>query len=232
MADGDGPTSHNYELRAMGLRGDDEDDLAADAKELFGSNAAIDLDAGVQGLPQGQAGSESVITGTASGSGACRKRRASTSKVWKDFTEIYEVIDGKERRTGAKCRHCKKDFTVKSTHGTDHLIRHISIYPILKGRSTMAESQLKFNPDGSVRTWNYSLDIAHTQLCRLIARLDLPLCIGETDAFEEYITTTHNSRFYHVSRQTTTRDFAKYFNDHNAQLVESFEICMLCCSYF
>jgi hypothetical protein len=96
----------------------------------------------------------------------------------------------------------------------------------------MAESQLKFNPDGSVRTWNYSLDIAHTQLCRLIARLDLPLCIGETDAFEEYITTTHNSRFYHVSRQTTTRDFAKYFNDHNAQLVESFEICMLCCSYF
>jgi hypothetical protein len=37
----------------MGLRGDDEDDLAADAKELFGSNAAIDLDADVQGLPLG-----------------------------------------------------------------------------------------------------------------------------------------------------------------------------------
>jgi hypothetical protein len=55
----------------------------------------------------------------------------------------------------------------------------------------------------------------------LIARLDLPLCIGETDAFEEYITTAHNLRFCHVSRQTTTRDFAKYFNDRRAQLIES-----------
>jgi hypothetical protein len=56
MADGDDPTSHNYELRAMGLHRDDEDDLAADAKELFGSNTAIDLDADIQGLPQGRPG--------------------------------------------------------------------------------------------------------------------------------------------------------------------------------
>jgi hypothetical protein len=215
----------------MGLRGDDEDDLATDAEELFGSNVAIDLDADVQGLPHGPsaqpAGSESVSTSAASGSGSSRKRRSSTSKAWKDFEEIYEVIDGKERRIGAKCRHCKKDFTGKSTHGTGyyhgtgHLLRHIPICPILKGRSVMAQSQLNFNPDGSVRTWEYSLDIARTWLCRLIARLDLPLCIGETDTFEEYITTAHHPRFYRVSRQTTTRDFAKYFNDCRAQLVES-----------
>ena len=37
----------------MGLRGDDEDDLGADAKKLLGSNAAINLDADVQGIPQG-----------------------------------------------------------------------------------------------------------------------------------------------------------------------------------
>ena len=36
--------SYNNELRSMGFRGDDEDDLSADAAELFGSNAAIDLD--------------------------------------------------------------------------------------------------------------------------------------------------------------------------------------------
>ncbi|RLM62203.1 hypothetical protein C2845_PM14G06120 [Panicum miliaceum] len=59
MADGDDPTSHNYELQALGLRGDDEDNLAADVEELFGSNAGIDLDADVQGLSQGQTGSES-----------------------------------------------------------------------------------------------------------------------------------------------------------------------------
>jgi hypothetical protein len=37
----------------------------------------------------------------------------------------------------------------------------------------MAQSQLKFNPDGSVRTWEYNPDVARTQLCRLIARFDL-----------------------------------------------------------
>jgi hypothetical protein len=51
----------------------------------------------------------------------------------------------------------------------------------------MAQSQLKFNPDGYIRTWEYSSNVACTHLCRLIARLDLPLFISETDAFEEYI---------------------------------------------
>jgi hypothetical protein len=54
MADGDDPTSHNYELWMMGLRGDDEEDLSMDAEELFGgSNEAIDHDPEVQTLPQG-----------------------------------------------------------------------------------------------------------------------------------------------------------------------------------
>jgi hypothetical protein len=34
----------------------------------------------------------------------------------------------------------------------------------------------------------------------LIARLDLPLGIGETDAWEEYIVRAHNPRFTKVSR--------------------------------
>ena len=83
----------------------------------------------------------------------------------------------------------------------------------------MAQSQLKFNPDGSVHLWEYKPEVARTQLCRLIARLDLPICIGESDAFEEYITTAHNPRFAKVSRQTTTRDFAKYFTERRAELV-------------
>ena len=44
------PTTHNYELRVMDLYENDEEDLDADAEELFGSNAAIDLDPKVQGL--------------------------------------------------------------------------------------------------------------------------------------------------------------------------------------
>ena len=37
MADGDDPTSTNYELRMMGLRGDDEDDLEDGRAELLGT---------------------------------------------------------------------------------------------------------------------------------------------------------------------------------------------------
>jgi len=39
MADGDNPTSTNYELRMMGLRGDDKDDLEDGRMELFGTVA-------------------------------------------------------------------------------------------------------------------------------------------------------------------------------------------------
>jgi hypothetical protein len=47
----------------------------------------------------------------------------------------------------------------------------------------------------------------------LIAKLDLPLGIGETDAWEEYIVRSHNPRFVKVFRQTTTRDIGRLFNE-------------------
>ena len=55
----------------------------------------------------------------------------------------------------------------------------------------------------------------------MIAREDLPVCFGESAAFEEYIKLAHNPRFVPVSRQTTTRDFVKYFNEHRSKLLES-----------
>jgi hypothetical protein len=48
--------------------------------------------------------------------------------------------------------------------------------------------------------------LLETELCHLIARLDLPLCFGEYVAFQEYITLAHNHMFVKSSRQTTTRD--------------------------
>jgi hypothetical protein len=79
---------------------------------------------------------------------------------------------------------------------------------------------LSFNADGHVRHWEYNADVARTQLCRLIASLDLPLCFGESAAFEEYIKVSYNPRFS-TSRQTTTRDFTKYFNDCRAKIINS-----------
>jgi hypothetical protein len=45
----------------------------------------------------------------------------------------------------------------------------------------------------------------------LIARLDLPLGIDDTDAWEDYIVRAHNPRFVRTSRRTTTRDLGKLF---------------------
>jgi hypothetical protein len=81
---------------------------------------------------------------------------------------------------------------------------------------------LSFSSDGSVRHWEYSANRARTGLCRLIARLDLPLCVGAHPAFEEYIRDCHNPRFTHVSAQTTTRDFIKYHSGLHEKLIASF----------
>ena len=79
---------------------------------------------------------------------------------------------------------------------------------------------LRYNADGTVFRWEYNAEVARVQLYRLIARLDLPLCFGEFDAFEDYIKTAHNPRHTNVSRQTTTRDMDKYFKQKHAKIVE------------
>ena len=129
---------------------------------------------------------------------------------------------GKEVRVGAKCKHCKKLYSGLSSGGTGHLSRHIPKCPVLKGcRATGAQSLLQFNSDGSVANWEYSPEVARVQLVRLIARLDLPLGFGESEAFDDYITTAHNPMFTPCSRQTTTRDLTKYFNEHRDKLVDT-----------
>ena len=59
----------------------------------------------------------------------------------------------------------------------------------------MSQSQKKFNPDGSMHNWEYCLEVAGTLLCRLIARLGVHVCMGETEAFEKYIKIAHNPSF-------------------------------------
>ena len=38
-----------------------------------------------------------------------------------------------------------------------------------------------------VLDWEYNADVARSEMCRLICRLDLPICLAESSAFEEYI---------------------------------------------
>jgi hypothetical protein len=70
----------------------------------------------------------------------------------------------------------------------------------------------------------YSSEVARTELVRLIAREDLPLSFGESDAFQEYIVRAHNPKFVKYSRQTTTRDFVKHYNGCVEKLIVVFKL--------
>ncbi|WVZ77162.1 hypothetical protein U9M48_025060 [Paspalum notatum var. saurae] len=131
----------------------------------------------------------------ASASGSRARRRAPTSKVWLEFEEVTEIHGGREVRVSAICLHCKGTSFAKSSFGTRHLRRHLDLCPPKKEKD------------------------AH-ELCRLIARLDLPLCFGESDAFQGYITNAHNPKFVKSSRQTTARDLIGLYNNRVEQLVD------------
>ena len=63
----------------------------------------------------------------------------------------------------------------------------------------------------------------------MLARLDVPISLGESYAFEEYFRTAHNLKFVSVSRQTTTRDMLKYFSDWKVKLVETISSASVNC---
>jgi hypothetical protein len=85
------------------------------------------------------------------------------------------------------------------------------------------QSRLAMNVDGMHKVYDASR--ARNELCRLIARLDLPLGNGDTHAWEDYIKIAHNPRFQKVSTQTTTRDMHKLFADQRALLTHPLTSC-------
>jgi hypothetical protein len=82
----------------------------------------------------------------------------------------------------------------------------------------MVQAKLALNANG-LANWKYDPMVARIELCRLIARLDLPLGIGETQAWSDCIKNAHNPLFKGLSRQTTTRDMAKLYEEQRAMLL-------------
>ena len=217
----------NDVLRACGLAGDNEDDLASGGEALFGSSAApINVDGGDDAGAAGGAGAETSppvmpsSTPSASTGTSVRLKRV-RSGSWNDFEEIFEDSPtGRKVRVAAKCLHCSHVLSARSAAGTGHLLRHQKVCVAKAKHASMIQSRLQYNADGSVKSWDYKPDVARRELCRLIARLDLPLEFGYEKTFEEYIHRAHNPRFVSVSRQTTTRDLEKYFLDRRYSLIE------------
>ncbi|XP_066358138.1 zinc finger BED domain-containing protein RICESLEEPER 2-like [Miscanthus floridulus] len=192
------------------LEVEDDDDIRDDATGLFG----VDLgDCSVPndvGEGDGGGGADSTDTHGTSSAG---KR---TSAVWVDFEEIKE----NDIRIAAICKMCGKRYTARSAAGTGHLLRHQASCKKKHDHARRVQSRLALNPDG-LHNWKYDPVVARTELCRLIARLDLPLGIGETQDWEDYIKRAHNPQFEKISRQTTTRDLGKLFAGQRAMLMNS-----------
>jgi hypothetical protein len=187
----------------------------------IGNDDAPGADTGIGSTSPTAADGSSIGTGTSGSMGANASRKR--SKVWNDFEELTNLVNGKRVRYSALCKYCKRIFSAKSSCGTVHLLRHNCTAKKEQQRSSIVQSLLKYNPDGSLVQWEYSPAVARTELCRLLAREDLPLWFGESDAFQEYITKAHNPKFVKSSRQTTTRDLIKLYNERVLKLIESFK---------
>jgi hypothetical protein len=209
----------NEERRMLGMAGDDaDDDLQDDAAPFgFGDNAAINAeDDEEEPPPPPHAAAALPQNSCVLNKG---KGKKSTSPVWDDFDKLTRMENGREVRYGAKCKHCGKEYSTFSTGGNGHLSRHIPKCVKKREKDRKSQSQISFNCDGSMRNWEYSPLVARTELVRLIARLNIPIILGDSDDFVEYITNAHNPKYKSVSRQTTTRDITKYFTDKKAKLV-------------
>ena len=179
-----------------------------DALALFGGRSAIAAAAiNIDDAPPvpcagGQTGTGSTSptpTGTSTAATSSSKRPP-RSKVWNDFDELTHIVNGKRVRYGAVCKYCKVTLSGKSSSGTGHLLRHNCSAKKEQQRAGIVQSLLKYNSDGSLKHWEYSPSVARNELCRLIAKEDLPLWFGESDAFQEYITNAHNPKFIKCSR--------------------------------
>ncbi|RLN34361.1 uncharacterized protein C2845_PM03G34450 [Panicum miliaceum] len=178
----------NEERRLCGLAGDDDEgNMVEDRDALFGRSTddPIAVDGG-DDLPPPPEGN------------SAKRSRPSTSPVWDDYEKLFKDVNGKKVRYGARCLLCSKEYFALSSGGTGHLSRHILVCIKKREKSRMSQPQISFNPDGSMRNWDYCPLVARTQLVRLIARLDVPISMGESEAFEEYIKIAHNPKYASV----------------------------------
>jgi hypothetical protein len=198
----------------------DHDDNMDDCDALFGFGND-DTAGGSQPQASPATPTDSASPSTASTTSVSKRGRKPTSDVWNDFEQLYKVTRGKRVRYAAKCHYCKAQLSASG--GIGHLRRHRDSCAAKAARASRPQSLLQFHGDNSVRQWDYNAATARTELCRLLATLDLPLGFGGHPAFERYIRRAHNPRFHSVCRQTTTSDFVKFFRQRRTVLIDQLQ---------
>ena len=179
------------------------------------------------GTPSSQPSQSSRPTGSSAASTSCPSKKPkstknTTSRCWEFFdVEWKEEVDGRKSKF-AKCKFCKKVLSANATNGTRHLIAHGEKCAAkhLGGREP-TQSNLKFNSDGSVSTFNYDPMVARESLARLIVSTDLPINFGESSFYEEHIQRSFCPQFKKVSRNTTRSDLITYYNKLRTALISN-----------
>jgi hypothetical protein len=149
---------------------------------------------------------------TTSTSKTLRRARATRSDKWQDMEQFNNHVEGKEVRVAAICNYYKSRLSAPSMGGMGHLHRHIKVCKkkTLAGSSS-SQSHLHFGSNGNVQKFQYNPNTTRSELTHLIARLELPLNIGEQPTWGDYIRNAHNPNYKQVSMQTTTRDVEALF---------------------
>jgi hypothetical protein len=231
------PLTGDEDLIVAGLSPEHNDD-GRDPYSLFDDDVARGTQPPIE-LDADDAGAAAAATGTtvdsnthtnstgANGNGNGNATPSSAvsgkrkSKCWADFDEIFKEINGNKVRVQTICKLCRTTLSARSATGTGHILRHQKSCKKKFDHGARVQSRLAFNSNGSLHNWNYDPAVARTELCRLIARPDLSLGFGDTDAFEDYIVCAHNPRFVRSSRTTTTRDLGKLFNERRDRIKNS-----------
>jgi hypothetical protein len=116
-----------------------------------GAASASDGDAAAPGAAA--ATGEEAATGeaAATGEGSVKpSNRQSTSACWEDFEKLFKIVNGQKVRYGARCHHCKKEYTANSKFGTGHLLRHMETCPKKREKNRMTQSHITFLKDGTI----------------------------------------------------------------------------------
>jgi hypothetical protein len=216
------PRTINDKLVELAQLPDDIDDMEDALFGVGSSHAVVDPEGTPAGLVSDAAGSNELDSLTSSSISKCRY------VVWDDFTEVTENRNDKKVHIASICKFCKALLSANSKAGTGHLLRHHKSCKKKSNHAAMVETRLALKPDGSFRNWEYVPQVARTELCRLIARHDLPLGIADIDASDDYIHRAHNPRYVRVCRLTTAKDLVKLYNKKLKNLKDVFFLlCLL-----
>jgi hypothetical protein len=114
----------------------------------IGNDDAPGAGTGIGSTSPTAADGSSIGTSTSGSMGANASRKI--SKVWNDFEELTNLVNGKRVRYGALCKYCKQTFSAKSSCGIGHLLQHNCNAKKEQQHSGIVQSLLKYNPDGSL----------------------------------------------------------------------------------